>query len=368
MRRAAIIDPGSRFGRLRVVQFAGVNVKHHGQHLCACDCGRERIVLTTLLKNGHATSCGHQDCCKYRTVDLTGQRFGRLTVARECRDKNGKWSWECICDCGNTRVTRNGRLRGGHITSCGCASESPADRDIIGTQFGRLTLVNANVGRSHDGAVLSEFSCDCGGRVVCRHHSVRSGARTKCGKKDCRPEAFRLAGKRFGSLVVVGVSLSTSRKDDKRCSTVWDCICDCGNACKIQTSYLTNGSRKSCGRGTCHWLWRGGSRNVGSEAWARKRLTMLRIGSQKGGYAKPYENWERVIELLDECKGACACCNRKSKRTLHLDHCHETGRLRGFVCSGCNLAIGLIGENASALSAAARYVSSQCNQRQLSLA
>ena len=368
MGRPVIIEVGTRFGRLRVVEFAGVGAKNHGQHLCVCDCGRERVVRTTNLKRGHTTSCGHQDCCGFRTVDLTGQRFGRLTVVRECRDKNGKWSWECICDCGNTRITRNGRLRGGHITSCGCAASRPAERDAPGTQFGRLTLVRANVGRSHDGSVLSEFSCDCGGQVVCRHHSVRSGARTTCGKKDCRPEAFRLDGKRFGSLVVIGVSPDTSRKDDKRCNTFWDCVCDCGNNCRIQTSYLTKGKRTSCGRGTCHWAWRGGKKNVGSEAWARMRLARIGISSRRCGYAEPYENWQRVVELWNECSGACSCCKRKRKGTLHLDHCHETGRLRGFLCGGCNTAIGLIGESASALPAAAKYVSHECSQRQLPLA
>jgi len=50
-----------------------------------------------------------------------------------------------------------------------------------------------------------------------------------------------------------------------------------------------------------------------------------------------------------------------------LDHCHTTGRLRGFLCHGCNAAIGLAGENAEALLFAARYVSRECNQRQIAV-
>lgn len=368
MGRPVLLNAGDKFARLTVLAYAGVNKKGQGQHRCVCDCGRERVVITTALKRGYVTSCGHIDCGNFRRVDLTGQRFGRLTVKRECRDVNGKWSWECLCDCGNARIARNGRLRGGHITSCGCAAASPAERDAVGTKFGRLTLVKAGVGRNHDGSVLSEFSCDCGGYVVCPHHSVRSGARTKCGKKDCRPEAFRLDGKRFGSLVVIGVSPSTSRKDDKRCNTIWDCVCDCGNNCRIQTSYLTKGKRTSCGRGTCHWAWRGGAGTTGSEAWARARLARIGIASRRGGYAEPYEGWERVIELWMECDGVCACCKRKRRGLLVLDHCHETGRLRGFLCGGCNTSIGLIGESPSALVAAAKYVAIQCAQKQLVLA
>jgi hypothetical protein len=367
MGKLLVFDTGTVFGRLTVVGFAGKDKYHYGQHQCNCQCGRQRLVRSSLLNCGIVTSCGHNDCCSYRTVDLSGQRFGQLVVVRECRDSQGKLAWECVCDCGKSRIAHNGRLRSGHVTSCGCASESCAYLDGPGSKFGRLTLVQSDVGRHSDGSVLSEWSCDCGGIVVCSHYSVRCGARTKCGKKECRPEAFRLEGKRFGRLLVIRVSPETSRKDDKRCNTFWDCLCDCGKTCRVQTSYLTKGKRDCCGRGVCHWAWRGGKTNIGSEAWARMRLARVGISSRRGGYAPPYESWERVAELWDQCGGECSCCNRKRRGTLHLDHCHETGRLRGFVCSGCNTAIGMVGESASALAKASKYVSSQCLQRQFVL-
>ena len=36
----------------------------------------------------------------------------------------------------------------------------------------------------------------------------------------------------------------------------------------------------------------------------------------------------------------CECCGETSKTTLHLDHCHDSGRFRGWVCSSCNLGTG----------------------------
>ena len=48
-------------------------------------------------------------------IDLTGQRFGRLTVLRRV---HGKY-WECLCDCGNTRVVSRDHL-GRDTNSCGC--------------------------------------------------------------------------------------------------------------------------------------------------------------------------------------------------------------------------------------------------------
>lgn len=59
-----------------------------------------------------------------RFIDLTGQKFGKLTVierAENRQDKNGKpvTCWKCLCDCGNTTVSRSQNLRNGDSKSCG---------------------------------------------------------------------------------------------------------------------------------------------------------------------------------------------------------------------------------------------------------
>ena len=58
-------------------------------------------------------------------IDLTGQRFGRLTVIRKAdqRGPDGGAVWECLCDCGNTCFVWKQKLtRKGHSAkrSCGC--------------------------------------------------------------------------------------------------------------------------------------------------------------------------------------------------------------------------------------------------------
>lgn len=61
-------------------------------------------------------------------IDLTGQRFGRLTVLH--RDANRIWQngaisvrWVCRCDCGATVTVLANSLRKGATKSCGCAHE-----------------------------------------------------------------------------------------------------------------------------------------------------------------------------------------------------------------------------------------------------
>jgi hypothetical protein len=56
---------------------------------------------------------------KYNFIDLTGQRFGRLTVLSLY--KSGRHTtWNCICNCGKSIIVRSDSLRNGHTQSCGC--------------------------------------------------------------------------------------------------------------------------------------------------------------------------------------------------------------------------------------------------------
>lgn len=56
-----------------------------------------------------------------RSVNLAGQKFGRLTViSKEGVDKNFNSLWRCVCDCGGETITRSFMLNSGRAKSCGC--------------------------------------------------------------------------------------------------------------------------------------------------------------------------------------------------------------------------------------------------------
>lgn len=56
-----------------------------------------------------------------RREDLTGKRFGRLTVIKFYgHNKYGQPRWLCECDCGNTTVVTGSDIRSGATSSCGC--------------------------------------------------------------------------------------------------------------------------------------------------------------------------------------------------------------------------------------------------------
>ena len=55
-----------------------------------------------------------------KKLDLTGQRFGKLTVLAPAENVGTRTAWVCQCDCGREAVALTVRLRDGHCRSCGC--------------------------------------------------------------------------------------------------------------------------------------------------------------------------------------------------------------------------------------------------------
>ncbi len=55
-----------------------------------------------------------------KRIDLTEQKFGKLTVISEAERINGSIAWLCLCDCGNYLTTKSKYLKNGDTKSCGC--------------------------------------------------------------------------------------------------------------------------------------------------------------------------------------------------------------------------------------------------------
>lgn len=63
-------------------------------------------------------------------------------------------------------------------------------------------------------------------------------------------------------------------------------------------------------------------------------------------------------DLFQKQKGKCAICGTgfQTIASAHVDHDHETGKVRGLLCNSCNLLIGFAKENEFVLSAAISYL------------
>jgi len=61
---------------------------------------------------------------------------------------------------------------------------------------------------------------------------------------------------------------------------------------------------------------------------------------------------EEYNKLFENQSGKCLGCNihqNDLSKKLCVDHCHETGKIRGLLCTPCNLAIGLVKDNVDVL-------------------
>lgn len=135
---------GSKFGRLTVVALSHKR-GNHKYWRCRCECGNEKLVSGTNLKNGHAKSCGcyNKELIKERNFqDLTGQKFNRLTVVEYAGIHLDKFhKWKCLCDCGNYTEVITGKLKNGHTKSCGCLKNETSIENA-NKNFGQQTGEN----------------------------------------------------------------------------------------------------------------------------------------------------------------------------------------------------------------------------------
>ena len=121
---------GQTFGYLTVIERANNTSDGLAQWKCICKCGKEVTVRGSCLRNGHTQSCGCKQKETIRQIglkgyqpwnfqDLTGQKFGKLTVISRVEDIVGdKAKWKCLCECGNTTYVTTSDLKNRH--SCGC--------------------------------------------------------------------------------------------------------------------------------------------------------------------------------------------------------------------------------------------------------
>lgn len=71
-----------------------------------------------------------------------------------------------------------------------------------------------------------------------------------------------------------------------------------------------------------------------------------------------YISFEDYLILEKKHKGLCSICKKQcsSGKKLSIDHCHKTNKVRGLLCSNCNLGIGKFYDNPLLLKRAVSYL------------
>lgn len=193
---AALDLIGQDFNNLHVLERAGSR-KGSVYWLCICKCGKTVKVQGSRLKSGHTKSCGCSRSSRPKQrIDLTNQRFGRLTALRSIRsNKAGNRVWLCVCDCGKTKEVTAAGLRFGQTRSCGCLNGENSKKlaELDGERFGRLVVVKCLGSDKHKKRQWLCL-CDCGNTSVITTGQLRKGTQScGCLRKEMLAERNRNA-------------------------------------------------------------------------------------------------------------------------------------------------------------------------------
>ena len=105
-------------------------------------------------------------------------------------------------------------------------------------------------------------------------------------------------------------------------------------------------------------------RSSQSRAWYNKKRHEIlekrrEWRKQSGAYRRQAYGMssEEFTGLVSAQNGRCAICFEiPTGIGFHVDHCHRTGRIRGLLCRGCNLALGNMKDDPARLIRAADYL------------
>lgn len=130
--------------------------------------------------------------------ELTGQRFGLLSVMGKGEPQGFRPTWRVHCLCGNERSVREDHLLAGRTKSCGCATsrfkKAKMEKrfSLVNKRFGSLLVVwrkgSEKMGESSH--ACWECKCDCGGMVTARAGELTGGKVTHCGCQH--PTVFKV--------------------------------------------------------------------------------------------------------------------------------------------------------------------------------
>jgi hypothetical protein len=65
---------------------------------------------------------------------------------------------------------------------------------------------------------------------------------------------------------------------------------------------------------------------------------------------------DSILSLLAAQDAKCAICSKQLTWSFHIDHDHESGVVRGILCSSCNTGLGLLGDRVDSLEKAVDYL------------
>ncbi len=226
-----------------------------------------------------------------RFIDLAGQKYNMLTAVRFLEVRNKNAYWECKCECGNLHIIAGSDLKRGNTKSCGCARKA--------------LQVSSKV-------------------------------------KD-------ITGNIYGRIKVI----KFLRMEGKGRSSIYECLCECGNITEVHRASLVRGYTLSCG---CYN--RDKQLSAHGVASFNNYLKGYKNSALKRGYVFELTN-EQFREVISKDCVACGAppkeISRKTKKysatpirangvdRIDNDKGYTSGNVQPM-CSPCNKAKSTMGD------------------------
>lgn len=163
---------------------------------CSCGTERYVLERSLLYGGSRSCGCLRlENSGRKPRHDLTGRTFGDLTVVGRSKEKQryGDLLWECRCTCGTLCDVSISELLRGIKTNCGCKNVRKSNTmDISGRKYGFLTVLYPTEMRRH-GYVVWHCRCDCGNEVDVSYNELLYCSVVSCGcrKKEHEANLFR---------------------------------------------------------------------------------------------------------------------------------------------------------------------------------
>ena len=177
-------ETGNSFGKWTIIEYIppAKRINKDLSYLAQCECGTIRPVRINDLRNGKSQSCG---CTKRKDWNIQlGKTYGQLTVKYQLTNQHGNpiQQYHCVCSCGNEIDLPADLI--GKKKNCGCNFMAGFDtlQDMIGEEFGRLTVVAVSNKLDNYGKRSYRIcECKCGNIVEVQARHLRTHHTTSCG-------------------------------------------------------------------------------------------------------------------------------------------------------------------------------------------
>lgn len=190
---------------------------------------QEHVNLLHSLQINNPQLLSRKKCFLYK--DLTGIRFGKLTVIKRADDfisPNGHRciQWLCQCDCGSMSIIKGSGLVAGYNKSCGCSRYGDNETKQMWEEFERLS--------------------ECDAKEILQQHKIAKPTKCVTYISDGVGKFQDLTGRKFGLWTVLERAETRKYRSGGQ-AICWRCRCECGTIKSVPGRDLKSGASQSCG-------------------------------------------------------------------------------------------------------------------------